>query len=135
MLMHLHRFLLAKLLMDSLAHHSNRQAVRNALETLPAGVNATYNLAMERIAMQGEYDRALAERVLSWISFAYRPLSLKELQTAFAVSAGISTINSDDFEDELILTSVCAGLVVIDETSNIIRLVRKWLSSCFIPRT
>ena len=121
----LHRFLLAKLHMDSLAGHSNRGAVRNALETLPAEVDATYDVAMERIGRQGEYDKKLAERVLSWITFAYRPLSLKELQTALAISASTTIINSDDFEDELILTSVCAGLVVIDETSNIIRLVRK----------
>ena len=112
---------------NSLTDLSNRGAVRNALEMLPAGVNATYDLAMERIAMQSECDRELAERVLAWISFAYRPLSLNELQIALSVSAGMSTINSYDFEDELILTSVCAGLVVIDETSDIIRLVRKYL--------
>lgn len=123
--MRLHRFLLAKLHMDSLAEYSNRAAVRNALETLPAEVNATYDIAMERIARQGEYDRKLAERVLSWITFAYRPLSLKELQSALAVSAGKTVIDFDDFEDELILTSVCTGLVIIDKTSNIIRLVRK----------
>ena len=78
---------------------------------------------MERIAMQSECDRELAERVLAWISFAYRPLSLNELQIALSVSAGMSTINSDDFEDELILTSVCAGLVVIDEVISFILFV------------
>lgn len=115
--------------MDSLINHSNSRAVRNALEVLPAEVNATYDIAMERIKSQGEADRKLAERVLSWITYAYKPLSLQMLQHALAVFPGMTVIDPDAFEHELILTSVCVGLVVINEQSNIIRLVRKQLSS------
>lgn len=51
------RFLLVKLHMDSLANHTNDSAVRNALEVLPGGVDATYDMAMERIAGQDETSR------------------------------------------------------------------------------
>lgn len=125
----LRRFLLVKLHMDSLVNHTNSSAVHSALETLPAEVNATYDIAMERITSQDDIDRKLAERVLSWITYAYRPLSLKELQHALAVSPGMTVMNSDAFEHELILTSVCAGLVVIEEGTSIVRLVRESLSS------
>lgn len=121
----LHRFLLAKLHMDSLASKSNRRAIRSALESLPSEVNATYDEAMERIKGQTKDDRRLAERVLSWITYAYRPLSISELQHALAVSSEMTDMDFEAIEDEIILISVCAGLVVIDGTGNTIRLVRK----------
>jgi hypothetical protein len=109
---------------DTLANHSNSRAVRNSLETLPTEVSATYDMTMERIAGQCESDRKLAEQVLSWITHAYRPLSIEELQHALAVFSGMTVMNLDALENALILISVCAGLV-IDEKSIIIRLVRK----------
>lgn len=121
----LHRFLLAELHMDSLSTRSNRRDIRIALDRLPAEVNATYDLVMERIAGQSEGDRTLAEQLLSWVAYACRPLSIRELQHASAVSPDMTDIDPDAIIDELTLTSVCAGLVVIDEHSNTIRLVRK----------
>ncbi|KAI9878016.1 MAG: hypothetical protein M1830_002174, partial [Pleopsidium flavum] len=117
------RFLLARLHMDSLVHKTNRREVRRALENLPKGVDAAYEEAMERIEAQIEDDKKLAQKVLSWISYAFRPLFLSELQHALAVEPGMTHMDSDAIEDEEILTSVCAGLVVVDEESSIIRLV------------
>jgi hypothetical protein len=88
-------------------------------------VNATYDEAMARIEGQVEDDRELARRVLSWITYARRPLSLNELQHALAVSPGMMGMDSEAIVDGPFLILVCAGLVVIDENSNIIRLVRK----------
>jgi hypothetical protein len=111
--------------MDSLISKTNRRAIRDALERLPEGVDATYNGILKRIAGQVECDQRLAERVLSWIAYARRPLSLRELQHALAVSSEMTAMDPDAIEDELTLTSVCAGLVVVDENSRVIRLVRK----------
>lgn len=111
--------------MDSLTNKTNCRDVRDALEKLPAGLNATYSEAMERIAGQMECDRMLAMQVLSWISYACRPLSLRELQHALAVSPEMTAMDPEAIEDELTLTSVCAGLVTVDENSNVIHLVRK----------
>ena len=116
---------MAKLHMDSLASKLHRRAVRDALDSLPTEVNATYDEAMARIKAQGKDALELAERVLSWIICAYRPLSLKELQHALAVSHDMTSMDLEAIVDEVILTSVCGGLVVIDENSNVIRLVRK----------
>ena len=111
--------------MDALADLSNLRAIRNALETLPTGMNSTYNEAMKRIARQGEHDKQLAERVLSWITYACRPLTVRELQHAMAVRPNTTYLDTEAIEDELILTSVCAGLVVVDKKGSTIRLVRK----------
>ena len=71
--------------MDSLVGKHNRAAVRKALEILPKEVNATYDEAMERIERQNEDNKELAKHVFSWITYARRPLSVKELQHALAV--------------------------------------------------
>jgi ankyrin repeat protein len=117
------RFLLAQLHMDSLAKKKSRREVRKALEKLPKELDDTYEEAMQRIESQDEDDVKLAEGVLSWISFALRPLTIGELQHALAVEPEDTDIDEEALADEDILISVCAGLVTIDQESNIIRLV------------
>ena len=121
---------MAKLHMDSLASKSSLREVRNALEALPTQVNATYDEVMARIRAQNADDRGLADKVLSWIVYARRPLSLLELQHAIAVTPDMLDMDPEALVDELILIDVCAGLVIIDEQSSIIRLVRKPLFEC-----
>ena len=119
------RFLLARLHMDSLAGKHNAAAVRVALKSLPKEVDDTYDEAMERIQLQNQDDQELAERVLYWIVFAFRPLTVRELQHALAVVPDTAYLDPEAITDEEILTSVCAGLVVIDEGRSVIHLVRK----------
>lgn len=118
------RFLLAQLHTDSLVSKTNRREVRRGLANLPKEVDQTYDEAMNRIEAQNDDDRELATRVLSWLAYAVRPLSVGELQYALAVTPGMTEMDFDSIEDEELLTSVCAGLVVIDEHSTIIHLVR-----------
>jgi hypothetical protein len=118
---HSPRFLLAKLHMNTLQTKNNPGAVHDALDVLPAEVNDTYGMAMDRIAKQNPDDKALAGRVLSWVTYAQRPLSLKELRHAVS----ILPMNSGSLVLEQLLTDVCAGLVVIDVNQGIMRLVRK----------
>jgi hypothetical protein len=120
------RFLLARLHMDSLLGKLNAREVRKALEELPNGVHDTYDEAMARIDRQDRSRSRLAEQVLSWIVYAFRPLSIKELQHALAIEPGSVTLDPEAVIDEEILASVCAGLVVIDEKRPIFRLVRKY---------
>jgi len=119
------RFLLARLHMDSLVGKLSTAEVLSALEILPEGMDDTYDEAMERIGRQVDNDKELAKRVLSWLTYLVRPLSLRELQHALAVVPNTTNINPNAIIDEEILTSVCAGLVVVDQERNVIRLVRK----------
>ena len=112
--------------MDSMVGKHNRAVVCKALEILPKEVNATYNEAMERIERQNEDNKELAKHVFSWITYARRPLSVKELQHALAVMPEKTYMDPEDIIEEDILTSVCAGLVVIDEERSIISLVRMY---------
>lgn len=62
-----------------------------------------------------------------WVIYARQPLSLGELQHAVA-TPWMTDINPESLVPKTLLTSVCAGLVVIDEfeSRSIVRLVRKW---------
>jgi ankyrin repeat protein len=97
--------------------------VRSALENLPNELDSTYDEAMERIQNQDDDDVTLATRVLSWISYALRPLAIQELKHALAVEEGDKEIDEEAIPEEELLTSICGGLVTIDHESNVIRLV------------
>ncbi|KAK3945918.1 hypothetical protein QBC46DRAFT_403003 [Diplogelasinospora grovesii] len=127
-------FLLAKLHLDSLVGKTTPRALRAALEALPTGSKAyatAYEGAMERIEGQCEEQADLAKRVLSWIIYAKRPLHIDELQLALAVEPGRSELGEDNFTDNDDMISACAGLVTVDQKTNIIRLQtqERWFSN------
>jgi ankyrin repeat protein len=109
--------------MESLADMPHAKALRRALDKLPMGLDQAYQSAMERIESQRGSYRYFAKQVLSWITFALRPLKASELQHALAVEDGDSTFDSDSVSDLDIMVSACAGLVIRDQASNVIRLV------------
>jgi hypothetical protein len=76
-----------------------------------------------RIDSQLPEDRTLAKNALSWISYARRPLTVTELCHALAVEIEDDELNVDNIPDIDDIVSVCAGLVTVDEKSQIIRLV------------
>jgi hypothetical protein len=78
---------------------------------------------MERIKGQIADQEELAMQVLSWITCAKRPLTTSELQHALAVEPGDSELREDNFPEIEDMVSVCAGLVMVDKESHIIRLV------------
>jgi len=123
------RFLLAQLHVDSLVSKNNPKAVRDALKHLPKDLDGTYAEAMTRIQEQDPEDKKLAEKVLSWISYAFRPLSIAELQHALAVEIGHNKMDLGALPNAEILISVCVGLIVLDKESNVVRLVRMWYLS------
>ena len=78
---------------------------------------------MTRIEGQVKDQKELAKQVLSWITYAKRPLTTSELQHALAVDPGDSELGEDNLPQVEDVRSVCAGLVTVDEESHVIRLV------------
>ncbi|KAL3480495.1 hypothetical protein BJX99DRAFT_266432 [Aspergillus californicus] len=119
-------FLLAQLHLGSLCGLRSPRAVKTALKNLRKGVDAygyAYDEAMQRIEAQVPGSRDLAMEVLSWIVLAERPLSLAELLHALAIEIGESSLDEENFSDVDHFVSVCLGLVVVDEESEIVRLI------------
>ncbi|QGA20934.1 hypothetical protein EYB26_008644 [Talaromyces marneffei] len=128
-------FLLAQLYVDSLAYKTTSKAIRLALKDLEIesrtsdgdmkskALDHAYEQAMERINTQAVEFRELARQVLSWITFARRPLRTSELQHALAIEDGGREVDKENIPEIEDMVSVCAGLVVVDEKSHTIRLV------------
>lgn len=60
---------------------------------------------------------------LTWISLAFRPLEVEELQHALAVRPGDRNFDSEALPDIALVVSVSAGLITIDEDSRTVGLV------------
>ncbi|PVH67388.1 ankyrin [Cadophora sp. DSE1049] len=100
-------------------------SIRTAMKKFPSGSEAydyAYKDAMERIAGKLS-DEELAKQFLSWITCAKRPLTTSELEHALAVEPEESQLGKENLCRVEDMVSVCAGLVTVDEESNIIRLV------------
>jgi ankyrin repeat protein len=109
--------------MDALVKKHNLKALKLTLANLPESLDKTYDEVLERIRSQDTEDVDLAMRVLSWITHAFRPLTIQELQHALAVTSDDTELDEDALTDVELLISVCAGIVTIDQESNVIRLV------------
>ncbi|KAI9894307.1 MAG: hypothetical protein M1814_003063 [Vezdaea aestivalis] len=116
-------FLLAHLHIKALARNTNRKGIRNCLQKLPKDVHQTYKDALNRIHSQDTERSELAMKVLTWICYAFRPLTIKEIQHAVSIEVNESKFDEEALPDEGLLISVCAGLVNIDEQSGVIRLI------------
>lgn len=111
---------------DSLIRQPSPKALNRTLEQLPKGLislDRTYDKAMEKINSQPPDQCEIARKVLSWITCAERRLSALELIHALAVEPGETSLDEDNLPDLDDVVSVCAGLVIIDDESGIIRLV------------
>ncbi|OQE42234.1 hypothetical protein PENCOP_c004G00355 [Penicillium coprophilum] len=119
-------FLLAQLYLNSLAGKRSPKAIRSALKAISSSTNqydSAYHDAMKRIQGQIADQTEMAMQVLAWITCAKRPLTTVELQTALAVEINESDFDEDNLPDLIDMVSVCAGLVTIDEQSDVVRLV------------
>ncbi|OCK88365.1 uncharacterized protein K441DRAFT_700542 [Cenococcum geophilum 1.58] len=133
-------FLLAQLYLGSLIGKKSPKAIKTALKKLPAGSEAydyAYKEAMKRIEGQIADSEKLAKDILSWITCAKRPFTTLELRHALAVEIGAPELDEDNLPEIIDMVSVCAGLVTVDEESDIIRLIhyttqeyfqRTWIS-------
>src|SRR3954452_23181239 len=103
--------------------------VKEALQNLAKGaegldgLDKIYEQAMERVVGQEKGSRNLANWILAWIIHAKRPLSTSELRHALAVRPGTTVLDKNYVPSLRVVRSVCAGLITVDEESDIIRLI------------
>lgn len=86
---------------------------------------------MQRIKDQAPDHVRLALKALAWVSYAFRPLSLRELQHALAVEPGDKDMDEDLIMDGQSITQLCAGLVIVDQRTNVVNLVHYSTKSYF----
>ncbi|KAJ7290078.1 ankyrin repeat-containing domain protein [Mycena rebaudengoi] len=118
-------FLLARLHVDSLASKLNLKSLRAALTTLPKELHGSYNETMLRVRAQADEESALAFRVFLWLTYTKALLTVGQLEHALAVSTDMNDMEYDTIVTVNILTSLCAGLVVVEDerSDSIVRFV------------
>ncbi|EPS35974.1 hypothetical protein H072_10610 [Dactylellina haptotyla CBS 200.50] len=135
-------FLLAKLRLDSFSGMGSSKEVLEALgktqKVSNSSIEEVYDVAymetMDRIKRQSLASQKRAFKALSWIVFAGKQLDTIELQHALAIEPGTNALDKQNIPREDLVISVCGGLVAIDETSKIIRLVH-YTTQEFFDRT
>ncbi|KAF6829983.1 ankyrin repeat protein [Colletotrichum plurivorum] len=114
-------FLLAKMHMDYLAEQHFLGDFRVALGKLPDSREKAFDAALQRIQRQGDFERRVAWHVLSWVAFSVQPVTVDEVRHAFAVERQAGVLNDEYLPSKDLLTSSCAGVVVIDKESGQLR--------------
>lgn len=117
---------MAQLLMDSFQVKLKVRTIRLDLQNLPKGVDAydvAYEDAMTRIFGQEADSQEVAQKIMSLVLSARRPLRTIELQHALMVETGDTELDEENRLEAEIILSVCAGLITIDESSKTIRFV------------
>ncbi|KAL8831428.1 MAG: hypothetical protein Q9191_000872 [Dirinaria sp. TL-2023a] len=101
--------------MDALANPDllKFSEVRSALDSLPVGLDDSYDNAMSRIQGHGR-------SLLRLVAYAQRPLKIREVEHALALTPDADEILDDEIIPTGTLISRCAGLVNLDENGEIV---------------
>ncbi|CAG1985923.1 unnamed protein product [Fusarium graminearum] len=121
-------FLLAELHLRSLKNKKSPKALRASLAKLSIGSDAydsAYQDAMTRISGLGPESETLAKQALLIIIFARESLRTEDLAYALSVEPDSEIIDDENVPDIDDIASICAGLIIVDQESNIVKLVHK----------
>lgn len=99
--------------LDFIYEQPSEQDIREALDSLPATMTATYDRIMKVINDQNDATKKLAHRALAWIITAKRPLTIEELLFAVSLKPPERPYYDDGYErySESAVLSSCRGLV------------------------
>jgi len=121
---------LAVLQLNQVLEERTAIKILKALKSLPSGLEQVYKVTLEGIQRQVKSRSSLAMKILQWLSHANRPLLVDELRQALAVEWDEDDgedrprdLDRNNMEDPTSFVDVCAGLVTIEEGSNVISLV------------
>ncbi|KAI0572068.1 multiple ankyrin repeats single kh domain protein [Pyrenophora tritici-repentis] len=98
--------------LDTLAKCRNLVMLRKSLATLPQTLDQTYERILTAIS---EEDCVYAMRILQWLSFSARPLSVEEIAEVVAidVTRDLAFDRDEVLEDPLEVLDICSSLVTI----------------------
>jgi len=98
--------------LDTLAQCRNRAMLRRSLTTLPQTLDQTYDRILSSIS---EEHSKYAIRILQWLTFSARPLSVDEIAEVVAIDVARDPAFDPDevLEDPLEALNICLSLVTI----------------------
>ncbi|KAE9392517.1 hypothetical protein BT96DRAFT_887956, partial [Gymnopus androsaceus JB14] len=125
-------FLLARLHTEALANALNINEIRASLKTLPTTIDDAYDLAIQRIIRQPhENHRSFALKVLTWVAYSERLLTVHELLHALAIEPGDSHFDINKIPLVEDITGLCAGLIIVNSITQVVQLVHPSMKAYF----
>lgn len=94
----------------------------DCVKALPETPDEVYRLTLKRISLSSPLQKALALRCIGWLVFAARQLRIEELLHAVSIKIDDTDIQDDSLATEENVTAVCAGIVIVDHGTRIVRL-------------
>ena len=118
-------FLWVTVAVDLLAHLPHTNDIAALVQALPTGLENIYHSTFDRFMNTEQHSSELGRKVLTWIAFARRPLSVEEL----GVAIGLDEPRQSNLEPTLTLPLCfekhkdwvkdhCWGLVEVRESNN-----------------
>src|SRR2546423_696054 len=120
-------FLWTKFQLEELLNQTTTYELRQCLAELPQDLDSTWVRLLARIKAQPRNQANLAKRVLSWLSFAMRPLSLSELQEVLSIDTETGSVDPERSPSAWAIKEVCIGLVTFDEKRGSVRFTHHYL--------
>jgi len=87
------------------------------------GLSDAYTEALKRLNGQARNESELGMNVLMWVLHSERPLHAEELRHALGVEMESEDLDHENLPDIQIVLSSCLGLVTVEASSSIVRLV------------
>jgi hypothetical protein len=114
--------------MVALQECSSVYDVNETLEQFPSDIKDVYvrTLDWKRIAEKPSKSDLLAQRCITWVLYATRSLRVEELRHAVASDPTTHSFRESRLVDKESLVAPCRGLLVIDEETDLVRLVREF---------
>ncbi|KAI0181782.1 hypothetical protein GGR52DRAFT_55354 [Hypoxylon sp. FL1284] len=103
--------------LDTLSKLRTVRVIRQSLNQLPQDLDETYDRILARIPAT---DQEFARRILLWVSFSAKPLTLKELHTAIAIEADMDYVDPEALlHDPSDILGLVSGLVTVTEQGHV----------------
>lgn len=97
--------------------------LKKALDNLSNNLNVLYDDALLRTESQSEEDHRLAMKAIRWVAYTFRPLSADILRVALAIEPDATGYDYEAIPAISLILDVCAGLLILDEENEVVRLV------------
>ena len=111
--------------MDALRSCVNLRQVKRVLEEFPSQIEGAYAQSWNRILDEDEENVTLVKMVFVWVLAATRSMTLKELERVVAICPETFKFEADRVVPGSTFLTMCRGLLVVEEESQIVRLVRE----------
>lgn len=113
---------------------------KKMLSNLPESIETTFEEALQRITRKQSQHLEMALHMISWVASSLQPITIEEVRHAFAIQKHPGWLNTDYLPPEQDLISSCAGIVVFDSQTRLLRsaheaVMRYVQESGFLPES